>query len=119
MVQFEKCHTFSGRIKALTPVCYPHLRFFLIIEIYNSDKLGRAPVSTISFSSKETKIPNLNIFFLFQKMTQWGLQLLDLTYPITSMFSGRQFNQTIRGTFGDVHIEDLCKKIEFSCKNYL
>lgn len=42
-------------------------------------------------------------------MTQWGLQLLDLTYPITSMFSGRQFNQTIRGTFGDVHIEDLCK----------
>lgn len=44
-----------------------------------------------------------------KKMTQWGLQLLDLTYPITSMFSGRQFNQTIRGVFGDNHIEDLCK----------
>lgn len=44
-----------------------------------------------------------------KKMTQWGLQLLDLTYPITSMFSGRQFNQTIRATFGDVHIEDLCE----------
>ncbi|CAG5035345.1 unnamed protein product [Parnassius apollo] len=42
-----------------------------------------------------------------QKMTQWGKQLLDLTYPSTSMFSGRQFNATIRGTFGDVHIEDL------------
>ncbi|KPJ14559.1 Neuropathy target esterase sws [Papilio machaon] len=42
-----------------------------------------------------------------QKMTQWGKQLLDLTYPATSMFSGRQFNATIRGTFGDVHIEDL------------
>ncbi|GBP78513.1 Neuropathy target esterase sws [Eumeta japonica] len=42
-----------------------------------------------------------------QKMTQWGKQLLDLTYPATSMFSGRQFNTTIRGTFGDVHIEDL------------
>lgn len=44
-----------------------------------------------------------------KKMTQWGLQLLDLTYPITSMFSGKQFNTTIRGTFGDVHIEDLCE----------
>ncbi|KAL1400961.1 hypothetical protein pipiens_007005 [Culex pipiens pipiens] len=42
-----------------------------------------------------------------KKMTQWGRQLLDLTYPITSMFSGRDFNQTIHGTFGDVCIEDL------------
>ncbi|XP_052867526.1 neuropathy target esterase sws isoform X1 [Anopheles cruzii] len=42
-----------------------------------------------------------------KKMTQWGRQLRDLTYPITSMFSGRHFNQTIRGTFGDVCIEDL------------
>ncbi|XP_075988996.1 patatin like phospholipase domain containing sws isoform X6 [Anticarsia gemmatalis] len=42
-----------------------------------------------------------------QKMTQWGKQLLDLTYPATSMFSGRQFNTTIRSTFGEVHIEDL------------
>ncbi|KXJ74816.1 hypothetical protein RP20_CCG012875 [Aedes albopictus] len=42
-----------------------------------------------------------------KKMTQWGRQLMDLTYPITSMFSGRDFNQTIRGTFGDVCIEDL------------
>lgn len=40
-------------------------------------------------------------------MTQWGKQLLDLTYPATSMFSGRQFNATIRSTFGEVHIEDL------------
>lgn len=40
-------------------------------------------------------------------MTQWGRQLLDLTYPITSMFSGREFNQTIRETFGDIYIEDL------------
>lgn len=40
-------------------------------------------------------------------MTKWFLQLLDLTYPITSMFSGREFNKTIRDTFGDVTIEDL------------
>ncbi|XP_055390605.1 neuropathy target esterase sws isoform X1 [Condylostylus longicornis] len=42
-----------------------------------------------------------------KKMTQWFRQLLDLTYPITSMFSGREFNKTIRDTFGDVYIEDL------------
>lgn len=40
-------------------------------------------------------------------MTQWYRQVMDLTYPITSMFSGRGFNQTIRETFGDVYIEDL------------
>lgn len=40
-------------------------------------------------------------------MTQWGRQILDLTYPMTSMFSGRDFNQTIRSTFGDLYIEDL------------
>ncbi|XP_077298404.1 patatin like phospholipase domain containing sws isoform X3 [Arctopsyche grandis] len=42
-----------------------------------------------------------------KKMTQWGRQLLDLTYPATSMFSGRHFNSTIKGTFNDTHIEDL------------
>lgn len=40
-------------------------------------------------------------------MTQWYRQLLDLTYPITSMFTGKGFNQTIIETFGDVYIEDL------------
>ncbi|XP_037936421.1 neuropathy target esterase sws isoform X1 [Teleopsis dalmanni] len=42
-----------------------------------------------------------------KKMTKWFLQLLDLTYPITSMFSGREFNKTIRETLGEVSIEDL------------
>ncbi|XP_023708720.1 neuropathy target esterase sws isoform X2 [Cryptotermes secundus] len=42
-----------------------------------------------------------------KKLTQWWRQLLDLTYPVTSMFSGRDFNQTIFSTFGDTHIEDL------------
>ncbi|XP_074028939.1 patatin like phospholipase domain containing sws isoform X1 [Leptinotarsa decemlineata] len=42
-----------------------------------------------------------------KKMTQWWRQILDMTYPMTSMFSGRDFNQTIRGTFGDTYIEDL------------
>ncbi|KJE89701.1 neuropathy target esterase, variant 1 [Capsaspora owczarzaki ATCC 30864] len=37
---------------------------------------------------------------LFQK-------LLDLTYPVTAMFSGRGFNRTIRGVFKEQQIEDL------------
>lgn len=47
------------------------------------------------------------LFFLSQKMTQWYRQLLDLTYPITSMFTGKGLNQSIIETFGDVYIEDL------------
>ncbi|KAJ8914982.1 hypothetical protein NQ315_002506, partial [Exocentrus adspersus] len=42
-----------------------------------------------------------------KKMTQWWRQILDLTYPVTSMFSGRDFNQTIHATLGDTYIEDL------------
>ena len=52
-------------------------------------------------------------------MTQVGLQILDLTYPITSMFSGKQFNKTIRETFGEnIKIEDLCKKSLNFIKNF-
>lgn len=40
-------------------------------------------------------------------MTQWWRQILDLTYPMTSMFSGKDFNNTIQQTFGDTYIEDL------------
>ncbi|XP_026826275.1 neuropathy target esterase sws isoform X4 [Ooceraea biroi] len=42
-----------------------------------------------------------------RKMTQWWRQILDLTYPMTSMFSGRDFNKTIQQTFGDTYVEDL------------
>ncbi|XP_076232249.1 patatin like phospholipase domain containing sws isoform X2 [Calliopsis andreniformis] len=42
-----------------------------------------------------------------KKMTQWWRQILDLTYPVTSMFSGKDFNKTIQATFGDTYIEDL------------
>lgn len=48
----------------------------------------------------------ISIFYR-QKMTQWWRQILDLTYPMTSMFSGKDFNKTIQQTFGDTHIEDL------------
>lgn len=44
---------------------------------------------------------------ILQKMTQWHRQLLDLTYPITSMFTGKEFNETLIDAFGDVYIEDL------------
>jgi len=34
-------------------------------------------------------------------------KVLDLTYPITSMFTGAGFNSAIEGVFGDRQIEDL------------
>ncbi|XP_071553883.1 neuropathy target esterase sws isoform X2 [Temnothorax nylanderi] len=42
-----------------------------------------------------------------KKMTQWWRQIMDLTYPMTSMFSGKDFNKTIQQTFSDTYIEDL------------
>ena len=43
-----------------------------------------------------------------QKMTQLWRQLYDLTYPVTSMFSGAGFNHMIRETFGEeTQMEDL------------
>ncbi|CAG9836270.1 unnamed protein product [Diabrotica balteata] len=42
-----------------------------------------------------------------KKMTQWWRQILDLTYPMTSMFSGKDFNHTIKSTLSDTYIEDL------------
>ncbi|CAH0384039.1 unnamed protein product [Bemisia tabaci] len=41
------------------------------------------------------------------KMTNVWRKLLDLTYPATSMFTGCEFNESIRATFGDTQIEDL------------
>ncbi len=34
-------------------------------------------------------------------------QVIDLTYPFTSMFTGHTFNAGIEGVFGDRLIEDL------------
>jgi lysophospholipid hydrolase len=41
-----------------------------------------------------------------KKLTQWFHQMLDLTYPVTSTFSGMDVNQTIN-TFGDKRMENL------------
>ena len=32
-------------------------------------------------------------------------KVLDLTYPFTSMFSGKAFNKPIKAVFGDMQIE--------------
>ncbi|KAF0298701.1 Neuropathy target esterase sws [Amphibalanus amphitrite] len=41
------------------------------------------------------------------KMTQLWRQIWDLTYPVTSWFSGRGFNALIQEALGDAQIEDL------------
>lgn len=40
-------------------------------------------------------------------MTSWFKKILDLTYPVTSMFSGAAFNSGICCVFKDKQIEDL------------
>ncbi|XP_006981129.1 patatin-like phospholipase domain-containing protein 7 isoform X2 [Peromyscus maniculatus bairdii] len=42
-----------------------------------------------------------------EDMTSMVKTILDLTYPITSMFSGTGFNSSISSIFGDRQIEDL------------
>ncbi|CAG0883270.1 unnamed protein product [Darwinula stevensoni] len=41
------------------------------------------------------------------KMTQRRRQIMDLTYPITAMFTGKGFNQVIQESLGERNIEDL------------
>lgn len=41
-----------------------------------------------------------------QRMSSKWRQLLDLTYPITSWFTGHAFNRNLWKIFGDRHIED-------------
>lgn len=42
-----------------------------------------------------------------QRMASRWRQALDLTYPITSWFTGHAFNRSLWKMFGDRHIEDL------------
>uniref|UniRef100_A0A8C9S5M2 lysophospholipase n=1 Tax=Scleropages formosus TaxID=113540 RepID=A0A8C9S5M2_SCLFO len=42
-----------------------------------------------------------------KEMTSVFKKVLDLTYPVTSMFSGAAFNSSIGGVFKDKQIEDL------------
>lgn len=66
---------------------------------------GKNPVNGLRL----TIIRNVSQPFPFeQRMTQLWRQLVDLTYPVTSMFSGAGFNTMIRETFGEEsQIEDL------------
>ena len=60
----------------------------------------------VNFSKKSTI--NLIIQFLtMKKMTSYGKQIADLTYPVTSMFTGHAFNKSIEDVFCNRQIEDL------------
>ncbi|ADM11454.1 patatin-like phospholipase domain containing protein 6 [Encephalitozoon intestinalis ATCC 50506] len=48
-----------------------------------------------------------------RKMSNIWLLLLDLTYPICSMFSGHGFNRSLHSVFGDSLIQDLW--LEYFC----
>ncbi|XP_074600468.1 patatin like phospholipase domain containing sws [Brevipalpus obovatus] len=58
-----------------------------------------------------------------KKMTSYWRQIIDLTYPVTAMFTGAAFNQIISEFFGERQIEDLWRPffcvttdITFSCQ---
>lgn len=53
----------------------------------------------------DTKKLSLFPFPPLQEMTSVFKKVLDLTYPITSMFSGASFNSSINGVFKDKQIE--------------
>lgn len=40
-------------------------------------------------------------------MNKWWSLAFDLTYPVTSMFTGRAFNRTLISAFSETTIEDL------------
>lgn len=46
-------------------------------------------------------------------MTSIASKILDLTYPMASMFTGSSFNESVESTFKDRQIEDLW--IPFFC----
>ncbi|XP_074654030.1 patatin-like phospholipase domain-containing protein 6 [Tubulanus polymorphus] len=55
-----------------------------------------------------------NLTRFTQRAREWSMimgslwkKVLDLTYPVTSMFTGRSFNQSIEEVFRDRQIEDL------------
>uniref|UniRef100_T2MAW3 lysophospholipase n=1 Tax=Hydra vulgaris TaxID=6087 RepID=T2MAW3_HYDVU len=42
-----------------------------------------------------------------KKMASMWRKILDMTYPYTSLFTGKAFNSEIHSTFGDIKIEDM------------
>lgn len=47
----------------------------------------------------------MNLLALLQEMTSVFQKVLDLTYPVTSMFSGATFNSSISNVFKSRQIE--------------
>ena len=45
-------------------------------------------------------------FFAHRMSSKWR-KLLDLTLPVTSYFTGHEFNRAIWKVFGETHVEDL------------
>ncbi|KAL7670885.1 hypothetical protein ACOME3_005801 [Neoechinorhynchus agilis] len=42
-----------------------------------------------------------------RQMASYWMKMIDLTYPLVSMFTGKKFNQCLEEVFGDCQIEDL------------
>lgn len=75
------------------------------------DLIGGASIGSLigALYAEERSVSRMTV-----RARQWAMEfgsifkrIIDLTYPVTSMFSGASFNSSISGVFKDKQIEDL------------
>nr|XP_055055040.1 patatin-like phospholipase domain-containing protein 7 [Misgurnus anguillicaudatus] len=75
------------------------------------DLIGGASIGSLigALYAEERSVSRMTV-----RARQWAMEfgsifkrIIDLTYPVTSMFSGASFNSSISGLFKDKQIEDL------------
>lgn len=88
-----------GMIKAIREAGIP-------IDMIGGVSIGAFMGALWAKENDLTRVTQIAREWSFTMTSRWR-QILDLTYPITAMFTGSAFNKTIHDVFGDGQIEDL------------